>query len=109
MDGCGIISPVLRIHYCYKLQENPVVLRRTFFIKLDVRRKSIVTLALSQDNHFDCRKIVCKSGPYAASPASAYSNLHATECRVFELGLSTSIRNAQLSETLYPTELIGPH
>ena len=80
-----------------------------FFIKLDVRRKSIVTLALSQDNHFDCRKIVCKSGPYAASPASAYSNLHATECRVFELGLSTSIRNAQLSETLYPTELIGPH
>jgi len=35
-------------------QEKPRVLRKLIFFKLDVRRKSIVTLALSQDN----RKIV---------------------------------------------------
>jgi len=25
MDGCGIISPVLLIHYCYKLQVTSIV------------------------------------------------------------------------------------
>jgi len=33
------------------------------FCRLDVRRKLIVTLALSQDNRKISRKIFCKSGP----------------------------------------------
>jgi len=41
-----------------RASENSCVLRK-MFCKLDVRCKTIVTLALS----YDCRKIFCKSGP----------------------------------------------
>jgi len=40
---------------------------RTVFCKLDVRRKSIVSLALSQDNGKISRKIFGKSDPWLAA------------------------------------------
>ena len=56
-----------------RTQEKTCVLRQVF-CKSDVRRKSVVTLPLSQDNH----KIFCKSGPRLSyiKHAAAYTHNH---------------------------------